>query len=246
MIAVISVGWTLTFLMFLSGSFSFQYRSFNRKISLKQQNASPISSPVIEFRNAKECDLPRISDLCVNEFEGPFGFFDGIRKNAALDDYLKEFQKRYTDLVLEKRKHAMIIGVINNEVVCFCEVGMLPSPKVVFVKSSWNGEETQVRQENSYIEVPYIGNVVVSDQFRRKGYGSKLIRISMKIAEKWSEDSLFVAVAVDNINAQAMYQKLGFVLVLDERDLINRTSKKVPRLFFSKSIETSSHSPKIN
>ena len=46
-----------------------------------------------------------------------------------------------------------------------------------------NGVVSEYREEK-----PYIGNVAVDESCRRLGYGSKLIRIAMKVAEKWKDD----------------------------------------------------------
>ena len=81
-----------------------------------------------------------------------------------------------------------------------------------------------------------MGNVLVSESFRRKGIGSNLIKIGLKVAEKWNYDKLYLAVDVDNTIALDLYTKLGFQVILDERDLINRNINKKCRLFMAKNV----------
>ncbi len=84
--------------------------------------------------------------------------------------------------------------------------------------------------------MPYLGNVLVTESFRRKGIGSNLIKIGLKVAEKWKYDKLYLAVDVDNTIALDLYTKLGFEVILDERDLINRNINKKCRLFMAKNV----------
>jgi ribosomal protein S18 acetylase RimI-like enzyme len=61
----------------------------------------------------------------------------------------------------------------------------------------------------------------------------KLVRIGLKVAEKWGDEKLFVVVESDNSAAIKMYEKLKFSLVLKEEDNINRRMDRVPRIFMS-------------
>jgi ribosomal protein S18 acetylase RimI-like enzyme len=121
----------------------------------------------------------------------------------------------------------------ESTLVGFAEIGMLPSPIEEETPGEWGGVETTVKSRR---EVPYVGNLAVSESYRRQGVASKLIRVGMKVAEKWGEESLFVAVDADNFNAVRLYGKIGFDLVLDESMDINRSWKKNPRLFFEKAL----------
>ncbi len=87
------------------------------------------------------------------------------------------------------------------------------------------------------LEVPYLGNVAVKESARRQGLGKSLVKLGMKIAQKEQSDELFVIVDVRNGPALNMYDNLGFVTVLDERDLIVRRGNE-PRLFLKKELKT--------
>jgi ribosomal protein S18 acetylase RimI-like enzyme len=80
-------------------------------------------------------------------------------------------------------------------------------------------------------DVPYLGNVAVATDSRRQGIGRRLVRIGMKVAEKWGDKQLCVAVDASNKPAILMYEKLKFSCVLNEEELITRSAKRPPRLF---------------
>ena len=73
-----------------------------------------------------------------------------------------------------------------------------------------------------------------SPSVRRQGIGQRLIKIAMKLVQdKWKDNIIYVAVDGDNTPALDMYAKNGFSVVLDERQLINR-SRGTARLFLEK------------
>ena len=92
----------------------------------------------------------------------------------------------------------------EDRVVGFLEMGTLPPP----IPNSPIGK----------VELPYIGNVAVSNDVRRKRVGSTLVRLATKIAAKWFAPSsetpfppfLFLSVERDNHNALKFYDQLGF------------------------------------
>lgn len=61
----------------------------------------------------------------------------------------------------------------------------------------------------------------------------KLVRIGLKVAEKWGDPKLFVVVESDNFGAIKMYEKLSFQTVMREEDNINRRMDRLPRIFMS-------------
>ena len=71
----------------------------------------------------------------------------------------------------------------------------------------------------------------------------KLVRVGMKVAEKWGDPKLFVVVENDNYGAIKFYQKLLFQCVMSEEDNINRRMDRTPRIFMS--IDVPITKPKI-
>lgn len=176
------------------------------------------------FRNVQPEDLRTIAGLCVDVFEGPFQWFESLKRQAGIETLSSELHDRYFRFMKGNKKHSMVVAVEkdgknNNEIAAFLEVGTLPSP--IMVNSTWEGQSVETRPE-----VLFLGNVAVSDKYRRKGIGSKLVRIGCKVAEKFGEPALFAAVEAGNVAALAMYERIGFKVVLDERDLISAPARR--------------------
>ena len=61
----------------------------------------------------------------------------------------------------------------------------------------------------------------------------KLIRIGLKVCQKWGDKKLYVLVENNNIGAIKMYEKLQFECVMREEDNINRRMDRIPRIIMS-------------
>ena len=68
---------------------------------------------------------------------------------------------------------------------------------------------------------------------RRQGVGLKLVRVGLKVAQKWGDKKLFVIVENDNIGAIKFYEKLKFSCIKKEEDSIYRRMDRAPRIFMS-------------
>jgi ribosomal protein S18 acetylase RimI-like enzyme len=194
------------------------------------------------FRNVQPEDLRAIAGLCVDVFEGPFQWFESMKRQVSIESMASELHDRYYRFIKGNKKHSMIVAVEkdgNNkdEIAAFLEVGTLPSP--VMVNSTWEGQSIETRPE-----VLFLGNVAVKQQYRRRGIGSKLVKIGCKVAEKFQEPALFAAVEADNAGALSMYEQAGFQIVLDERDLIDAPKRKQggPRVY----VKVDIHVPSIS
>jgi len=186
-----------------------------------------------KFRNVRAADLRNVACLCAESFEGPFAWHEALKKGKYEREFEEQLKDRQSRLVEGGVKHAMFLAENDEGTVCaFLELGLLPSP--VVVKTVWEGEEVESRPE-----VPFLGNVAVAPDSRRAGLGTKLIKLGEKVAQKWGDDTLFVAVEASNIPALQMYKKLSFEVVLDERDNINRRGS---RLFLRRQLPPSSTS----
>jgi len=191
--------------------------------------ATTTKPSTIKYRNVKVADIKSLAELCTETFEGPFEWHQVLKRQSYEREYQEQLGQRLERMVNGGAKHGMILGeCCEDGVVAFVEIGLLPSP-LVSKEAGLDGEEIEVRRD-----VPYLGNVAVSSARRREGIGSKLVRIAEKLAQKWLEADLFVAVEAGNVPALKMYERMGFKLVLDERDNINRRGT---RLFFQKQIK---------
>ena len=59
----------------------------------------------------------------------------------------------------------------------------------------------------------------------------KLVRVGLKVAQKWGDKKLYVIVENDNIGAIKFYEKLKFSCVKKEEDSIYRRMDRAPRIF---------------
>ena len=62
--------------------------------------------------------------------------------------------------MLRGYKHAMVLAQADASVVGFMEVGMLPSPL----------PRTEAGADETFPDVPYIGNLCVDPGYRRRGH----------------------------------------------------------------------------
>lgn len=203
----------------------------------------------IDYRNLKINDIDSCGVLCAEVFEGPFegsSWFNpspGMKRTKAINGHRMQLKERYEEKLKKGLNHAMVIvndddktidnySDINDGIVAFMEVGMLPSP--IPIIKEWQGNSVE-----TFEDVPYIGNLIVSPGCRRRGIANKLIRIALKVTEKWNFEYLYLAVDIDNIEALNLYAKVGFEVILDERDLISRSITRTARLYMRKAASIS-------
>lgn len=188
----------------------------------------------IEYRNAQERDLEDIGLLCSVAFDGPFNWFQVFEKAKSEETCKLAIKSRYYNFVLKNNKHSMMVAYDKDtkKLAGFVEVGQLPSP---------------VKDEDEAVspDVPYLGNVAVSPEYRRQSVATKLVRISCKLLEKWQDEYLYAAVDCDNSNALSLYTKLGFEVLLDERELIFRKPTGTPRIYMRKRVLINKEDPAV-
>lgn len=80
------------------------------------------------------------------------------------------------------------------------------------------GSSGQNGSEDLGLELaPYIGNLAVASDYRRKGVGSVLVRAAQRHAlERWKKESVCLHVEVVNRGACMLYASLGFSCELQE------------------------------
>lgn len=150
--------------------------------------------------------------------------WDSLETESSEEELSPEKQREFIERQLAKRMadakkedslpHSFLVattpcsnvGECTNDqqedlLVGFLEMGTLPSP--------FGGS----------VELPYIGNVAVANEVRRRKVGSTLVRLASKIAAKWGTPSskklsflpfLFLSVERDNRDALLFYERLGF------------------------------------
>ena len=122
----------LSIVSLLEISLAFHRKSINNDASVRHSCKRNLAMK-LEYRNAKESDIPSISELCSESFDGPFQWHQQIQKLQSIDAFRVQLKDRLTNLVAKGVKHTMIVAIDNEQpekyaVVGFLEVGLLPSP----------------------------------------------------------------------------------------------------------------------
>ena len=94
-------------------------------------------------------------------------------------------------------QHFMMSAFIDENLVGFCEVAMLPSPK---------------DDEGKYCYYPCISNLVVSPSYRNKGIATKMIRSAIRFIQRHWMHTREISLYVEKANkiAVRLYEKVGF------------------------------------
>ena len=193
----------------------------------------------ISYRSARPTDTIAIARLLNSVFEDEENLEEGDKSNESIngndtddnntfmwDSLIEEgkkpklspeeqfdlIERQLTKRMMDAKKedslpHSFLVATIQDRVIGFLEMGTLPPP----ISGSPIGNA----------ELPYIGNVAVSTEVRRRKVGSTLVRLATKIAAKWCTPStnersssfppfLFLSVERDNLDALKFYEKLGF------------------------------------
>merc|ERR1740139_1006505 len=128
-----------------------------------------------------------------------------------------------TDLV--GARHVLIVAQEEDVIAGFMELGTMPS----LVSSR---------------EMPYLANLAVGKEYRRRKMGSTLVKLALKISTKWcpeeednADAAIYLAVEKDNREAVSFYDKMRFLCVIDETQRrAKKGRKRKPRLYFEKKL----------
>jgi len=63
---------------------------------------------------------------------------------------------------------------------------------------------------NGKADVMIIDSVLTNEEYRRQGYGTKLMAEAIKLAKKMKVDSVELNVNKNNVAAKKLYEKIGF------------------------------------
>lgn len=196
--------------------------------------------PKITFRKAKQSDLPEIANLLIQTFDvndmvkdsgDPSVVFGNNIPTKSKEMYVEQLGKRMT-----LPQHILIVGVSDDGIIGFMELGTMPSP---------------ISTRRQISEYPFLANLAVDAKFQRQKVGTKLVQLAVKIATKWCttqdnnlipDAAMYLAVEKDNLPAVSLYDRLHFSRVVDETkkldtETINKLQRK-PRLYFEKKLRS--------
>jgi ribosomal protein S18 acetylase RimI-like enzyme len=69
---------------------------------------------------------------------------------------------------------------------------------------------------------PYIGNLAVSEQFRRRGIATALVNEAERVGAKWGYDTVCLHVDADNLGSRSLYGRLGYECTRQEPGVLTR------------------------
>lgn len=95
--------------------------------------------------------------------------------------------------------------------------GMLSNPNCIALKISENGVLAAYVSGEIVIDEFNVNNVVVDEQFRRKGYAQALMSEVVRKCHENKVNKIYLEVASDNEPAKNLYYKLGFSLVYERK-----------------------------
>ncbi|MFJ7971793.1 GNAT family N-acetyltransferase [Psychrobacillus sp. NPDC096389] len=120
---------------------------------------------------------------------------------VELFDLYRQFYKQASDLkgareFLEDRfvKNESIIFIAFDDGKAVGFTQLFPSFSSVSMQKSW-----------------VLNDLYVKETARRKGVAEKLIRKAIAFAEETGSKGILLETAADNVNAQKLYEKIGFI-----------------------------------
>jgi len=181
----------------------------------------------IEYESIREKDIPKIAQMIARNFDGPFKKWQFLLEAYSVWTSTTQLEYRYRKFILGKeRQHLMLVAKMKGEAIGYIEVGLIPLEKKrreqgeTLLDTSWDQE---LPRDTMY---PHIGNLVVDNEFRRKGIALSLMNQAINKSIEWGTTCVFCAVETDNTPASNLYiNKLGFQVFLlekkDESDFFN-------------------------
>jgi len=148
-------------------------------------------------RPCRYADLPKVSSLMMEGFyEKKVIIMGQLMQLAELNRLQMNFS--YGDTL-----HEMFVVIPKygetSDIVGFCDVDGRPMSQ-------------KLKDTNKYPPRPYLSDLVVRKDWRRKGIASRLVKTSeVFVVESMGEERLFIRVEQDNQAAILMYNRMGYV-----------------------------------
>ncbi|KAL3904291.1 MAG: hypothetical protein SGPRY_011344 [Prymnesium sp.] len=135
--------------------------------------------------------LDGIASLCVDSFVA-LSFPTALTRPRALTQWKGKLESR-----LDTPSFQLLVATEEDEKLVGCaEVGLLPPPPL---KAP---DPTQPKLPTP--DVPYIANVAVLPEERRRGVGRRLVEAAEELSQRWGHEAVFIKVDRSNIAALAM------------------------------------------
>ncbi|CAM9593673.1 unnamed protein product [Choristocarpus tenellus] len=199
----------------------------------------------VYVRSASSADMPQVSHICIECFRGPFEWWMKPIQLVQEFSFLGQLRARLGLIKRNEISHACVVAkdLDTGQVVGFLEIGMLPAPtgseRSALSNPSTSQSEARRQGGAKTRDVPYLANVVVDKNQRRRGIGRFLITSAFALVDKlWSEDDLvYVTVEKGNEVALSLYEGMGFEVAALEDEIIAMSRRRPARIYLSKAVE---------
>lgn len=132
-----------------------------------------------------------IHQATINDLDSLVELFDLYRQFYKQASDLKGAREFLEDRLI-KNESIIFIAFDDGKAVGFTQ--LFPSFSSVSMQSSW-----------------VLNDLYVKETARRKGVAEKLIRKAIAFAEETGSKGILLETAADNVNAQKLYEKIGFI-----------------------------------
>lgn len=168
-----------------------------------------------EVRPAQPRDVGAIARVVRSAFRGDYSVADGPLLNAQLAAMELSFRMQLgmrlarpnpaaeAMLVAEDEAAGAVVGCADVRVSCFEDV-----------TGEYRGESTQLakRWPDRFTLRPYMSNLAVAPEARRRGLAKALVEACERQAMTWGFSSLTLEVVCSNEPALSLYRELGYLL----------------------------------
>jgi len=147
-----------------------------------------------------------------------FGFGDHARAQTALESFFRLPANRFShEFTVFCRVNGEIAGILmlfnRRQMRRSMAVTAVHMFRVFRLKEVLKFLELMLpyrNEENIPEDELYIGHLAVGEKFRRQGFGLRLLEYSEKEARVQGKSKLTLLTEIENISAQALYNKFGF------------------------------------
>ncbi len=150
--------------------------------------------PVPEFqvRRASRADASGLAELAARTFRDTYSL---ISDPVEVEDYIRtNFTPKLLEQQIADDAGSFLLGSIANQFIGYARVRLSVAPECV-------AGPDPIELSRFYLE----------QAFHRQGYGSALMRASLREAQTRNGQTLWLSVYSENTNARAFYAAMGFV-----------------------------------
>lgn len=211
--------------------------------SLRPWACSATTRATLEIRRASRDDasaLARVvNDAFRNELAPWAAPMGGLLQFVKRGDLAGQFAKRAD---ADARRHALLIALDASEIVGCVEIGLLRVPAALVCANpadAWAERDQTLVGTDADEErprTPYIGNLAVKRDARRRGVASTLVRAAEEAARGWGNDSVVLHVDARNESAAKLYRRMGYACSVREPEWYPAVGR-VQRLFLVRELD---------